>query len=199
MEVKAKLRYLHMAPRKVRLVIDEIRGMDTREALGKLEFIEKAAAKPVSKLVNSAIANAEHNFDLDKSNLYIKEIRADEGPKFKRWRPRAFGRAFPIVKRTSHILITLDEKVAGKKAKKGPETSETKGRSLVDNLKKIGGKKGKVPKGPEKVEAANGEAPPPKDQTREGGRRHKQHEDKKRMEKQQDASRLKRFFRRKSV
>ncbi len=110
MEVKAKARFIRMSPRKVRLVVDLVRGMTVKEAQSQLKFMKKAAAVPVSKLLNSAVANAVHNFNLDAQNLYIKEILADGGPVLGRWRARAFGRAAPIRKRTTHISITLDEK-----------------------------------------------------------------------------------------
>jgi len=91
----------------VRLVIDAIRGLQVDEALVRLSFIPKAASEPVKKLLESAIANAEHNFKLKSTDLFIKTITADGGPMIKRWKPRAFGRAAPIRKRTSHIQIVL--------------------------------------------------------------------------------------------
>ncbi len=121
MQVTAKVRYIRLSPRKVRLVADVIRGLNVEAALDQLNFMNKRARLPVMKLLNSAIANAENNFELDKGNLYIKEIRVDEGPTLRRWRPRAFGRATPIRKRTSHISIVLAEVVdSGKKAGKKP-------------------------------------------------------------------------------
>ena len=92
MEIKAKLKYLKISPRKVRLVVDVIRGMEVVKALEQLQFINKRAARPVAKLINSAVANAEHNFELEKNNLYIKEIKVDEGATLHRWKPRARGR-----------------------------------------------------------------------------------------------------------
>jgi large subunit ribosomal protein L22 len=122
MQVTAKARYIRMSPRKVRLVVDVIRGLDVVSALDQLNFMNKRARLPVMKLLNSAIANAENNFELDKNNLYIKEIRVDEGPTLRRWRPRAFGRAAPIRKRTSHISIVLAEIVdTGQKEGKKPK------------------------------------------------------------------------------
>lgn len=118
MEVRAQLRYLRMSPKKVRLVINVIRGMDIEEALHQLRFTTKAAAQPVLKLLNSAIANAENNFKLKKENLYISRIEANEGPSLERWKPRAFGRATPISKRSTHISIVLAEKKPTKKAEK---------------------------------------------------------------------------------
>ena len=109
MEVQAKARYLRMSPRKVRLVIDVVRGMPVAEARVQLKHLKKHAAIPVLKLLESAIANAKHNFNLKEEKLYIKTIMADGGPVLHRWRARAFGRAAPIRKRTTHISIILDE------------------------------------------------------------------------------------------
>lgn len=109
MAVKAKLKYLRIAPRKVRLVADMIRGKKVNDALDILSFVVKRAAKPLKKLLQSAIANAENNFKLDKDNLFISKILVNEGPKLKRFMPRAMGRAFMIQKKTSHIEIELDE------------------------------------------------------------------------------------------
>lgn len=114
MEVIAKARHIRMSPKKVRLVVDLIRGMDVDRAIAQLRFYRKAAAGPVLKLLQSAIANAEHNFKLSVGNLYIKKATVDGGPVLKRWRARAFGRAAGIKKRSSHITIVLEERsVAG--------------------------------------------------------------------------------------
>lgn len=119
MEVKAKLRFLKISPRKVRLVVDMIRGLPVNQALDQLSFLNKGSALPISKLLKSAMANAEHNNKLDKDNLFIKKITVDEGPTLKRWRPRAFGRAGMIRKRASHVTLVLDElKTSTKKTKK---------------------------------------------------------------------------------
>ncbi len=120
MEVKAKVKHIRMSPRKVRLVADVVRGMDVNAALDQLRVMNKWAKRPIKKLIESAISNATNNFELDKDNLFIKEIRVDEGATLKRWMPRAHGRATPIRKRTSHIIVTLGEiKDSGeKKAKK---------------------------------------------------------------------------------
>lgn len=115
MEVTASARHLHTSARKIRLVIDVIRGMGVGSAQTQLAFMKKAAAVPVLKLLNSAIANATHNFQLNGDALYVKTIVADEGPIIKRWQPRAFGRSAPIRKRTTHLSIVLDERT--KKAK----------------------------------------------------------------------------------
>ena len=109
MEIKAKANFIRTSPRKVRLVVDLIRGMTANAAANQLKFINKRAAKPVAKLLNSAIANAGHNYEIEQDNLYIKEIRVDEGPSLHRWTPRAQGRATPIKKRSSHIILVLAE------------------------------------------------------------------------------------------
>lgn len=119
MKVDAKLNYLRVAPRKVRLVADLVRGRRVSEAEDRLHFVKKKASKPVEKLLRSAVANAEHNFELKKDNLYILEIRVDEGPTLKRWRPRARGAANEIQKKTSHITIVLDEVDSGEEIKTG--------------------------------------------------------------------------------
>lgn len=114
MEVKAKLNKLRMAPRKVRLVVDVVRGMDAIKATEQLSFLKKRAAAPVLKLLNSAIANAENNLKLKKDNLYVKQIFVDEGFTLHRWKPRAMGRATPIQKKSSQVTIVLAEKVPTK-------------------------------------------------------------------------------------
>ncbi len=120
MEIKAKAKHIRISPKKVRLVVDVIRGLSVAKALSQLDFINKQATRTIKKLVDSAIANAEHDYEISKDNLYIKEIRVDEGRTLKRWQPRAHGRATPIRKRTSHIILVLGElKESGtKKAKK---------------------------------------------------------------------------------
>lgn len=115
MEVKAHTRFLRMSPRKVRLVVDAVRGMAVEPALAQLTFMSRAAARPVKKLLESAVANATHNFKLDKEGLYIKSALVNQGPTLKRWRPRAMGSAAPIMKRTTHITIVLESKTGLKK------------------------------------------------------------------------------------
>lgn len=133
MEVKATARYLRVSPKKVRLVIDVVRGMDVEKALIQLQNLRKDATKYVFKLLNSAIANAEHNNELKRDNLYIKKITADGGPTLHRWRPRAHGRAGAIRKRTTHLMIVLDERAPSDKKtdKKGKKIETTK-----DDVKK---------------------------------------------------------------
>jgi len=119
MKIKASLKHLRMAPRKVRLIADVIRGLEVNNALAQLKFLNKKATKPIEKLVKSGVANAEHNYELDKDNLKITEIRVDEATTLKRWIPRAHGRATTIRKRGSHINLTLEEIVeSGKKESK---------------------------------------------------------------------------------
>jgi large subunit ribosomal protein L22 len=110
MQVKASLKNLRMSPRKVRLVTDLIRGMDVSEARTQLRFLNKKASEPIAKLLDSAIANAKNNFSIERDNLYIASIAVNPGSVLKRWTPRAFGRTSPIMKRTSHILLVLEEK-----------------------------------------------------------------------------------------
>jgi large subunit ribosomal protein L22 len=105
--MKAKARFVRIAPRKARLVADEVRGKSYPEAVSILEFTNKRAAKVISDVIDSAAANAEHNDDLDPDELFVREIRVDEGPTIKRYRPRAMGRATMIRKRTSHITVEL--------------------------------------------------------------------------------------------
>ena len=109
MEVTARHKYLQTSPQKVRLVADQIRGKDVQDAANILELSRKAAARPLRKLLQSAIANAENLDDqLDVDRLYVKEIYVDGGPTLKRIRPQPMGRAFRILKRQSHITIKLD-------------------------------------------------------------------------------------------
>ncbi len=106
---RAVLRYARISPRKVRPVIDQIRGKSVEEAQGILMLSPKGAGEVVGKLLQSAAANAENNMDLNRDQLYVAEIFADGGPTLKRFRPRAQGRATQILKRTSHITVILDQ------------------------------------------------------------------------------------------
>ena len=112
-EAKAVARTVRIAPRKARLVVDLIRGKQVGEAVAILKLTPKAASPIVVKLLKSAVANAEHNYDMDIDNLLISEAYVDEGPTMKRFRPRAQGRASQINKRTSHITIVVSEKKEG--------------------------------------------------------------------------------------
>ena len=106
---RATARYIRISARKVKIVIDLIRGKSVKEALAILMYTPKAAAEPVLKLLNSAIANAENNLELMRDELYVAEVYANQGPTLKRYRPRAKGAASSILKRTSHITIVLDK------------------------------------------------------------------------------------------
>jgi large subunit ribosomal protein L22 len=105
--VRARARYVRVAPRKARLVADQIRGMPVDEARTLLAFSSRGAARDLARLLDSAAANAEANHELVADDLRIAEIRVDEGPTLKRWRARARGRATPIHKRTSHLSVAL--------------------------------------------------------------------------------------------
>lgn len=110
MEVTAKLRYAKVGSQKARLVADLVRGKDVNEAIRILTFLPKKSAGLIKKLLESAVANAENRQVIDVDNLYVKTIWVDKGPDWKRFMPRAQGRAFMIRKRQSHINIVLDEK-----------------------------------------------------------------------------------------
>ena len=112
-QAKAIARTVRIAPRKVRLVVDLIRGKQIGEAVAILRHTPKAASPVVEKVLKSAVANAEHNYDLDINNLVVSEVFVDEGPTLKRFRPRAQGRASAINKRTSHITLVVSEKKEG--------------------------------------------------------------------------------------
>ena len=109
MEARAKLSYARIAPRKVSIVLDLIRNQPLDKALAILQYTPKAASELLYKLVKSAAANAENNFNMDKNSLYVAECYVTPGPTLKRVRPRAEGRAYRILKRTSHITVVLKE------------------------------------------------------------------------------------------
>jgi ribosomal protein L22 len=108
--VRAQAKYVRSSARKARLVCDHIRGKSVEEARAILAFTPRAVARDWSKVLESAVANAEHNNELDGEDLIVKAAHADEGPTLKRFRPRAMGRATPIRKRTSHLTILLAPK-----------------------------------------------------------------------------------------
>lgn len=110
MEAKAIARYLRVSPFKARQVADLVRGKDVKEALGILRYTNKKSSPLISKVVKSAIANAEHNYDMDSDELFISEIQVNEGPTLKRMKPRAYGRADVRRHRTSHITVVLRER-----------------------------------------------------------------------------------------
>lgn len=110
MEAKAHAKFVRIAPRKVQLVVDLIRGKQVGEAIAILRHTPKSASPVVEKLLNSAIANAENNYSMDVNNLVISQAYVNQGPTMKRFRPRAMGRASRINKRTSHITLVVSEK-----------------------------------------------------------------------------------------
>jgi len=109
MEVKAHLKNLRISSRKVRLVVGLIRQMEIKEAQTQLQFVNKKSSELLLKLLNSAVANAKNNFNLDENNLYISKIIVNDGKIMKRWRPRAMGRSARINKRTSNVTVILGE------------------------------------------------------------------------------------------
>lgn len=110
MEAKAIAKYVRIAPRKVNVVADLIRGKNVEEAIAILKFTPKRGARVLEKVVKSALANAENNFDMDRDNLYVAQAYANDGPTLKRWRAGGRGRAFKILKRSSHVGVVLREK-----------------------------------------------------------------------------------------
>ncbi|MCF7925190.1 MAG: 50S ribosomal protein L22 [Candidatus Izimaplasma sp.] len=110
MEAKAQAKMVRISSRKVKLVLDLIRGKAVPEALAILQLTPRKASPVVAKVIKSAVANAEHNYNMDTDNLFVKEIYVGEGPTLKRFRPRAQGRATAINKRTSHITAVVAEK-----------------------------------------------------------------------------------------
>ena len=125
MEAKAVAKYVRMSSSKLKPVTDLVRGKDLNEALTILKFTPGKGSELVEKVVQSAAANAENNHDMNLDDLYVAEINANQGPTMKRWRAGAQGRAGMILKRTSHIYVTLKEKPAKKPAKaEKPEDTE---------------------------------------------------------------------------
>ena len=109
MESRATVKFIRISPRKVQIVLDLIRNQPAEKAMAILKHTPKAACEPLEKLLKSAMANAENNFDMDVAKLYVAECMACPGPSLKRIRPRAHGRAYHIYKRTSHVTLVLRE------------------------------------------------------------------------------------------
>ena len=109
-EVRAVAKFVRIAPRKVRVVMDLIRGKNVEEAFAILKFTPKRGAFVLEKVLRSAVANAENNFDMDSDNLYVSTCFVDQGPTMKRIHPRSRGQAFGILKHTSHITVMVKEK-----------------------------------------------------------------------------------------
>ncbi|GAA5070821.1 large subunit ribosomal protein L22 [Thermocatellispora tengchongensis] len=119
MEARAQARFVRVTPQKARRVVDLIRGLPASEAQAVLQFAPQAASEPVYKVLSSAVANAEHNFKLDRETLVVSRAWVDEGPTLKRFRPRAQGRAYRINKRTSHITVIVESRPDGQGKPKG--------------------------------------------------------------------------------
>ena len=170
MEVIAKLNNLHISPRKVRLVTATIKGLDTQAALSTLRFLPNRSARPIKKLLDSAIANATHNFNLSADNLKIGIIKVDGGRVSKKFLPRAQGSAGTIRSRSSHVTIVLREITPGLKGKiekveNTKETSEINTKKVNDNktvsskgIKKSNIKNKNISSGPKKVKVFNRKA-----------------------------------------
>lgn len=110
MKAKAEAKYMRVSPRKMKPIADMVRGMDVKEAQAILKFTPRKGAEIFLKVLNSAVANAENNMDMDVENLYIAEIYANQGPVMKRWKAGSMGRANPIKRRTSHVGVVVSEK-----------------------------------------------------------------------------------------
>lgn len=146
---KAGARYIRISPYKVREVAELIRGKHVDEARRILAFTPKAASRSMSKVLESAIANAEHNFSVSQEDLYVRFVSADEGVTIKRFRPRAQGRAYRIRKRTSHINLELERRVPQPTPPRRPATPATGGAGKKSGAKagpKAGAKSGAGPK-----------------------------------------------------
>ncbi|MCX7779988.1 MAG: 50S ribosomal protein L22 [Negativicutes bacterium] len=110
MEAKAVAKYVRIAPRKIRVVIDLIRGKNVGEAFAILKHTPKVGSEVVEKVLKSAVANAEHNYDMNADNLYVAAAYVDQGPTMKRIHPRSRGQAFKILKRSSHVSVVVKER-----------------------------------------------------------------------------------------
>ena len=149
-QIKAELNNLRISPRKVRAVAYMLKGLDADSAQAQLKYLVRRPAKPFEKLLGSAIANAKHNFGLNKEFLYIKEIIVGEGVKLKRYKPKGFGMTMPIQKKTSHVRIILDELSEEEKKKKEAILAKLPKFEKIDELKT--GKKTEEKKKESKIE-----------------------------------------------
>lgn len=137
MKVTATLKNLRTSPRKVRLIANFIRNMEANAALIQLSHTVKKTSPDLEKLLKSAMANAENNFGLDRNNLFIADIQVGEGAKMKRWLPRAHGRATQLLKKTSKVYLTLDERVEGKNRKTKEQLEKIKKQREEEKAKMI--------------------------------------------------------------
>lgn len=184
-----------MSARKVRLVADMIRGLDAHTALARLHAIAKASKVPLGKLLASALANAEHNFRLDKNNMFIKKIFVDEGSSLKRWRARAYGRAAPIRKHSCHITIVLDERLEG--TKKSSKKKEDKKVKTASSKTRSTSSRSRPPEAPNELEMQREDHTPiSTDPRRLGKHRNQQNVDRKELHGKKGFAKT--FFNRKS-
>ncbi len=144
--MKAYLSNYHQSPRKVRLVASLIKGKKVNEAMVELDFVLKRASLPIKQLIASAVANAKNNFDTEKNDLYIKELRVDKGIVMRRMIPGARGRGYPLKRRSSHISVLLDIKGEEKKKSKGKNQKVKTEEVKVEKTKKTVVKKPAVKK-----------------------------------------------------
>ena len=126
MEIRVQLSNLRTAPRKARQVVDLVRGKKVQDAASILLFTVNKTARPITKLLNAALDSAKKNYQLNEENLFISKITVDEGPKLKRWHPMSRGRAFPILKRSCHIALTISDGAKEIKSEIRNTKSETK-------------------------------------------------------------------------
>lgn len=124
MEIKVKLNNFRVAPRKARRVVDLIRGKKAQEAASILSFTVSKSAEPILKLLNSAIASAKNDFKINEQDLFVSRVTVDEGPKIKRWHPMSRGRAYPITKRSSHIILVLSETNENREKNEKPKSKK---------------------------------------------------------------------------
>lgn len=181
MQITAHLHQLRMSPRKVRLVANLLKDMDVHEADAQLTHLQKGAVVPIRKLLHSAIANAEHNAKLDRANLFVRQVRVDQGTTLKRSQPRAFGRATPIRKRTSHVTIVLDERVPTSGVRhQASAASALAAPTLVTERPHVAREHEHEPAAPttgETAEESVAHSGAITDVRRQGKHRHKEHED----------------------
>ncbi len=196
MEVKATAKYIHISPKKIRLVVEAIKDLPLEEVLQSLSALTHRAARPLLKALNSAIANAEHNFGLKKEDLYIKSLLINQGPSLKRWTAKARGMAAPIKRRTAHIVVVLDTKTAKPSLEK-PELKEKEIRQQIPQKIFQPTLVQKIPKEKKIEETITEVKPVIFDRTRLATDRRKQHLDKARLKKK--GGFLKRIFRRKAI
>lgn len=135
MESRASARFVRITPMKARRVVNLIRGLSAREAQAVLKYAEQAASETVGKVLNSAMANAKNNLNVDPATLYVAEAFVDEGPTMKRIRPRAQGRAYRIDKRTSHITLILEPQGSAPRRKPGRRPNKPKAKQSVETKK----------------------------------------------------------------